>query len=140
MFAGVLAHLVGVVGELHAAGLAATADLDLGLDDDRVADASAAATASSTVVTASPGDTGMSKLAKNCLPWYSRRSTRALAPVLLVDGLDSPLDGRHDDGGRDRIVRFGEVARAEDRDVVEAALGERRDGVADDGERCPGQA
>jgi len=29
---------------------------------------SAAATASSTVVTASPGETGMSKEAKNCLP------------------------------------------------------------------------
>ena len=36
---------------------------------------SAAATASSTVVTASPFDTGMSKVAKNCLPWYSKRST-----------------------------------------------------------------
>ena len=31
------AHLVGVVGELDAAGLAAAADLHLGLDDDRVA-------------------------------------------------------------------------------------------------------
>jgi hypothetical protein len=39
--AGVLAHLVGVVGELDAAGLAAAADLHLGLHDTgyRVADA-----------------------------------------------------------------------------------------------------
>ena len=35
--AGVLAHLGLVVGELDAAGLAAAADLHLGLDDDRVA-------------------------------------------------------------------------------------------------------
>ena len=35
--AGVHAHLVGVVGQLDAAGLAATADLHLRLDDDRVA-------------------------------------------------------------------------------------------------------
>ena len=34
---GVGAHLVGVVGELDAAGLAAAADLHLGLDHDRVA-------------------------------------------------------------------------------------------------------
>ena len=32
-----LAHLVGVVGELHAAGLASTADVHLGLDHDGVA-------------------------------------------------------------------------------------------------------
>ncbi len=38
MFAGVVAHLVGVVGELDAARLAAAADLHLGLDDHRVAD------------------------------------------------------------------------------------------------------
>jgi hypothetical protein len=57
--AGVLAHLVGVVGQLDAAGLAAAADLDLGLDHHRVADAVGDATASSTVVTASPGETGM---------------------------------------------------------------------------------
>jgi hypothetical protein len=37
--AGVLAGLVGVVGQLHAARLAAATDLHLGLDDDRVADA-----------------------------------------------------------------------------------------------------
>ena len=36
--AGVLAHLVGVGGELDAAGLAAPADVHLGLDDHRVAD------------------------------------------------------------------------------------------------------
>ena len=35
---GVLAHLGLVVGELDAAGLAAPADQDLGLDHDRVAD------------------------------------------------------------------------------------------------------
>ena len=35
--AGVRADLVGVVGQLDAAGLAAAADLHLGLDDDRVA-------------------------------------------------------------------------------------------------------
>ena len=35
---GVLAHRVGVVGELDPAGLAAAADLHLRLDDDRVAD------------------------------------------------------------------------------------------------------
>ena len=34
---GVRAHLVGVVGELDAARLAAAADLHLGLDDDRIA-------------------------------------------------------------------------------------------------------
>ena len=39
MFAGVGAHLVGVVGELDAAGLAAAADLHLGLHHHRVADA-----------------------------------------------------------------------------------------------------
>ena len=39
MLRGVLADLVGVVGELDAAGLAATTDLHLGLDDHRVADA-----------------------------------------------------------------------------------------------------
>ena len=38
MFAGVLARLRLVVGELHAAGLAAPADQDLGLDDHRIAD------------------------------------------------------------------------------------------------------
>ena len=31
--------LVGVLGELHAAGLAPAAHLHLGLDDDRIADA-----------------------------------------------------------------------------------------------------
>ena len=36
---------------------------------------SAASTAPSTVVTASPGDTGMPKRANSCLPWYSNRST-----------------------------------------------------------------
>ena len=59
MFAGVRAALVGVVGQLDAAGLAPPADVHLGLDHDRIADASAAATASSTVVTARPRDTGM---------------------------------------------------------------------------------
>ena len=44
---GVLAGLVGVRRQLHAAGLAATADLHLGLDHHRVAERSAAATASS---------------------------------------------------------------------------------------------
>ncbi len=38
---------------------------------------SAAATASSTVSTASPFDTGMPNEAKNCLPWYSNRSIPA---------------------------------------------------------------
>ena len=33
---GMGAHLVGVVGELDPAGLATSADLDLGLDDDRI--------------------------------------------------------------------------------------------------------
>ena len=37
MFPACSAHLVGVVGELDPAGLAAPADLDLGLDDHRVA-------------------------------------------------------------------------------------------------------
>ncbi len=32
------AHLVGVVGQLHAAGLAPAADVHLGLDDDGIAD------------------------------------------------------------------------------------------------------
>ena len=36
---GVLAALVGVARELDAAGLPAPADLHLGLDDDRIADA-----------------------------------------------------------------------------------------------------
>ena len=39
--------------------------------------ASATLTASSTVVATSPGDTGMPNVAKNCLPWYSKRSTNA---------------------------------------------------------------
>jgi hypothetical protein len=34
---GVQPHLVGVVGQLDAAGLAPATDLDLGLDDDRIA-------------------------------------------------------------------------------------------------------
>src|SRR3954451_13033025 len=39
---------------------------------------SAAATAASTVVTASPADTGMPYRANSCLPWYSNRSTELL--------------------------------------------------------------
>src|SRR4051812_34294940 len=39
---------------------------------------SAAATASSTAVTASPADTGMPYRANSCLPWYSNRSTGLL--------------------------------------------------------------
>ena len=60
MFPACVADLVGVVGQLDAAGLAAAADLHLGLDDDRVAGRSASATASSTVSATPPGDTGMS--------------------------------------------------------------------------------
>ncbi len=37
--AGVQSHFVDVVGQLHAAGLATTSDLDLSLDDDGIADA-----------------------------------------------------------------------------------------------------
>src|SRR2546421_159928 len=51
---------------------------------------SAAATASSTVVTAAPGETGMPKRANSCLPWYSKRST----PLLAVDV--SPVRCRND--------------------------------------------
>ncbi len=50
MLPACVADLVGVVGELDAAGLAAAADLHLGLDDDRVAGlVRPASTASSTV-------------------------------------------------------------------------------------------
>ena len=38
MALGVRLRLVGVLGDLDAAGLAAAADLDLGLDDDREAE------------------------------------------------------------------------------------------------------
>ena len=70
------AGLVGVGGELDAARLAPAADLHLGLDHDRVAERSAASTASRTVSAGAPGDTGMPYRAKSCLPWYSKRSTR----------------------------------------------------------------
>ena len=76
MSRGVLAGLVGVVGQLDAAGLAPAADLDLGLDHDRVAEALGGGHG---VVHGGrrprPALTGMSKEAKNCLPWYSKRST-----------------------------------------------------------------
>ena len=74
--AGVRADLVGVVGQLDAAGLAPPADLHLGLDHDRVAEPVGGGHG---VVDGrrptSPGETGMPKRAKNCLPWYSKRST-----------------------------------------------------------------
>ena len=57
--AGVGANLVGVLGELDAAGLAAPADLHLRLDDDRIAGGLGARTASSTVSATSPAETGM---------------------------------------------------------------------------------
>src|SRR3954451_23792156 len=62
---------------------------------------SAAATASSTVVTASPRDTGMPKPAKKCLPWYSKRSMgrqatdpRSTAAKATVLDAIAPRDGQ----------------------------------------------
>src|SRR6478672_1446787 len=103
---------------------------------------SAAATASSTVVTASPGDTGMSNVAKNCLPWYSKRSTGRQAtdppprqrkptpattrsrrargssgrfPLAGVEGVGQPVgDGAHRGAGREDA---GDPRRLERRDV-----------------------
>ena len=61
MLPACVADLVGVVGELDAAGLAAAADLHLGLHDDGVAGpVRPRATASSTVSATPPGLTGMS--------------------------------------------------------------------------------
>src|SRR6266702_3274998 len=48
---------------------------------------SAASTASWTVKTARPGDTGMPYSANSCLPWYSRRSITWLAPLVGSRGL-----------------------------------------------------
>ena len=75
-----LLGLVGRLGELDAAGLAATACLHLGLDDDDAASCSAAALASSGVVATMPFVTGTSCLAKSSFAWYSIRST-VFAPV-----------------------------------------------------------
>ena len=66
--AGVQSQFVDVVGQLHAAGLAATADLHLGLDDDGIADALGDLDGLSTVSATSPGETAMPKRAKYCLP------------------------------------------------------------------------
>ena len=80
--AGVGAELGLVVGQLDAAGLAAAAHLDLGLDHHRVAGSAAATTASSTVSATPPLEMGMPNRAKYCLPWYSKRSTGSV-PLCL---------------------------------------------------------
>src|SRR5438445_11553683 len=65
---------------------------------------SAAATASSTVSATPPADTGMSKRAKYCLPWYSNRSTLGLylplsrAARALVSFVEGPLEPLGDRG------------------------------------------
>ena len=63
-------------GELDSAGLAPAAGVTWALTMTGVPSRSAAATASSTVKATSPGEMGMPYPAKNCLPWYSKRSTR----------------------------------------------------------------
>ena len=72
MFAGVGADLVGVVGQLDAAGLASPADLHLGLHHHRVADAlgggDGVVDGGDGLARATPG---CRSVAKNCLPWYS---------------------------------------------------------------------
>ena len=70
----VLRLLLGVgriLGELHAAGLAAAAGQHLRLDDDCPPSSSAAARASAGVVARRPSETGMPNRLKSCLPWYS---------------------------------------------------------------------
>ena len=75
---GVGAHLVGVLGELDAAGLAAPADLHLRLDDDGIPDAVGGG---DRVVDGLDGLAGRHgdavARANSCLPWYSNRSTGA---------------------------------------------------------------
>ena len=71
-----LAGLVGVGGELDAAGLAAAADVHLRLDHHGVADAVGGRHGLvDRVDRIGPSETGMPNVANNCLPWYSRRST-----------------------------------------------------------------
>ena len=65
---GVGTHLVGIVGQLHAAGLAAAAHFDLCLDHDGVAGLPPGRTASSTVSATPPLEVGMPNRAKYCLP------------------------------------------------------------------------
>ena len=78
------ADLVGVVGQLDAAGLAAAADLHLGLHDDRVAGRLGRGDGLvDRVGHVARADTGMSKRAKYCLPWYSNRST-GLSPLSAI--------------------------------------------------------
>ena len=78
---GVRLGLVGVVGELDAARLAAPADLDLGLDHDREAELlgrlRGPPRASSRC---RPSGTGTPCSAKSCLPWYSSRSMYGSEP------------------------------------------------------------
>src|SRR2546423_993495 len=104
---------------------------------------SAMATASSTVSAASPAETGMPKDAKNCLPWYSKRSTGAPGwgrrsgggGFPLVKGRRQPLgDGDHggprrEDLGNALVLEHDDVGlrhdpAAEDHHVVEPAGGE----------------
>ena len=66
--AGVVAHLVGVVGQLDAARLASAAHLHLRLDDDGVARLLGLAHRLVDRVATPPADTGMPKRAKYCLP------------------------------------------------------------------------
>ena len=71
MFAAWVAALVGVVGELDAAGLAPAAHLHLGLHHDRVADPLGGGHG------LVDGGDRLARAdrdavrAKNCLPWYS---------------------------------------------------------------------
>src|SRR3954454_8091647 len=102
---------------------------------------SAAATASSTVVTASPSDTGMPYRAKSCLPWYSNRST-GLLESMTPTAATAAVEANGGSTGRlglpsverlleplvDRVQR-----RAGGEDLGDADLGQLRDvGVGDD--------
>ena len=93
---GVLDGLVGGLGELHAAGLAAAAGLDLRLDDDTPPISSAAA-CGVLGVRRRPcrAVTGTSCLAKSSFAWYSIRSTvlTVLFRVALAAGHASAPGG-----------------------------------------------
>ena len=77
MFAGVLARLALVRGELHAAGLAAAADQHLRLDDDRVADLVGRRDRVLDGGHRLARETFNPWRANSCLPWYSNRSIAA---------------------------------------------------------------
>ena len=73
---GLLLGVGGAVGQLHAAGLAAAADLDLGLDDHPAAELGRGRPACSAVSATSPAQHGHTVLLERSLAWYSNRSTR----------------------------------------------------------------